>query len=296
MVRDALRPVAVHALCSVRGVPPTAPDPSPAPLPAGAGAPASGSTGADPRADRLLDALSPTMLALMDELSGTMFCAKGVDGRYVAVNQVFVARTSERSRRAVLGRRAEDLFIPELAEHYTQQDAVVLGQGRALRHLLELIRRPGGEPGWYVTSKLPVHSGGELVGLVSVSQDLRSGDTADVAVHSLSRVVALAQERVADPPSVAELAHAAGCSASTLERRMRAVFGLSPQQFVLRTRIDHATSLLTSTRLGIVEVAERTGFSDQAGFTRTFGRLTGETPAQFRRRSTSVRAARRAAP
>lgn len=251
--------------------PPPRPDPGPA-----------------PGARRVLDALGPSMLALMDELSGTMFCAKDTDGRYAAVNPVFVARTSERSRRAVLGRRAEDLFIPELAQHYTAQDALVLGSGRALRHLLELVRRPGGEPGWYVTSKLPVRDGTDVVGLVSISQDLRTADPADVAVRSLSRVVALVEERLTEPLAVGDLARAAACSASTLERRMRRVFGLSPQQFVLRARIDHAAALLTTTDVPLADVAARSGFYDQAAFTRTFGRVTGETPTQFRRRSPST--------
>ena len=266
--------------------------PRPASLPAG--------SAADPPADRsaapsaaplwpeavtLLGALSPEMLQLMDDLTATMFCAKDVTGRYVAVNQVFVDRTSERSRRTVIGRRAADLFVPELAEHYTRQDEEVLGAGRALRGVLELIRRPGGVPGWYLTSKVPVRAGGLVVGLLSVSEDLRTHDAADVTVHSLSRVVALVHERLTEHLTVADLARAAGCSPSTLDRRLRKVFSLSPQQLVLRTRIDHAAGLLTSTDLPIATVAAESGFYDQASFTRTFGRLTGETPAQFRRRS-----------
>lgn len=233
----------------------------------------------------MVRALGPEMLQLMDELSATMFCAKDTTGRYVAVNQAFVDRTGERSRRTVIGRRAEDLFVPGLAEHYTQQDRFVLDSGRVVRNELELILRPGGVPGWYLTAKLPVHVDGAVVGLVSVSEDLRTYDTADVAVNSLSRVVALVHERLAEPITVAELAAAAGCSPSTLDRRMRRVFSLSPQQFVLRTRIDHAAALLTAGDLSIAEVATGSGFYDQAAFTRTFGRLTGETPAQFRRRA-----------
>ncbi|MFI2754594.1 helix-turn-helix domain-containing protein [Cellulomonas sp. P22] len=239
-----------------------------------------------PAAIALVTALGAPMLALMDELSTTMFCAKDTDGRYVAVNQAFVERTVERSRRAVVGRAAGDLFAAPFAEHYSQQDAAVLATGRPLRHVLELIRGPGGAPGWYLTSKQPVRADGRLLGLVSVSQDLRSYDTADVAVSSLSRVVALVTERLADGVSVAEMAQAAGCSPSTLDRRMRKVFSLSPQQFVLRARIDHATTLLTTGDLPIARVAQDSGFCDQAAFTRTFGRLTGETPAQFRRGAT----------
>ncbi|QTE31311.1 helix-turn-helix domain-containing protein [Pengzhenrongella sicca] len=224
------------------------------------------------------------MLLLMDDLSATLFCAKDPTGRYVAVNRAFVVRTGERSRRTVIGRRAEDLFGP-LADHYSQQDDAVISSGQPLRGVLELIRRPGSVPGWYLTSKIPVRVGGAVVGLVSVSEDLRTYDEADVAVNSLSRVVALVNERLAEQITVADLASAAGCSPSTLDRRMHKVFSLSPQQFVLRTRIDRAATLLTGGDLPIAEVATASGFYDQAVFTRTFGRLTGETPAQFRRRS-----------
>jgi len=161
----------------------------------------------------------------------------------------------------------------------------VLDSGRPLRNELELIRRHGGTPGWYLTSKIAVRVDGTVVGLVSVSEDLRTHDAADVAVNSLSRVVALVHEQLAGRITVADLAAAAGCSPSTLDRRMHKVFSLSPQQFVLRTRIDHATALLAAGTGSIAEVATASGFYDQAIFTRTFGRLTGETPAQFRRRT-----------
>lgn len=238
-----------------------------------------------PEGGRLLAALSPELLRLMDGLTGTMFCAKETTGRYVAVNQAFVDRTNERSRRAVVGRRAEDLFDPVLAARYTEQDERVLATGEPLHHALELILRPGGSPGWYLTSKEPVRVGDAVVGLVSTSEDLRTSDPADVAVSSLSRVVALVQERLADPPTVPEMAAAAGCSAAALDRRMRRVFSLSPRRYVLRARIDRAAVLLTTTATPIADVSTAVGFYDQAVFTRTFGRLTGQTPAQFRRRA-----------
>ncbi len=114
--------------------------------------------------------------------------------------------------------------------------------------MLELIRRPGGVPGWYLTSKVPVRVDGVVVGLLSASEDLRSHDADDVAVAS--RLAAWSRPCTSGSPSpltVADLAAAAGCSPSTLDRRVRRVFALSPQQLVLRTRIDHAASLLTAT-------------------------------------------------
>jgi AraC-like DNA-binding protein len=239
-----------------------------------------------PEGEALLAALSPAMVDLMDELSSTMFCAKDVTGRYVLVNRVFVARTNERSRRAVLGRRATDLFVPQLAERYDQQDAEVLRTGRPLRNELELIRRLGGTPGWFLTSKLPVHDGaGHLVGLVSVSQDLREDDADDASMDSMTRLVAGIEERLDQPLSVADLAALAGCTPAVLDRRVRRVFSLSPRQLVLRARVDRAAGLLVGTDSPIADVAVATGFYDQPAFTRTFARLTGETPSSFRRRA-----------
>ncbi|WP_435736749.1 helix-turn-helix domain-containing protein [Cellulosimicrobium sp. PMB13] len=237
-------------------------------------------------ADALLVALSPAMVALMDELPDTMFCAKDVTGRYVAVNPVFVARTTERSRRAVLGRRAGDLFVPQLAERYEQQDAEVLRTGRPLRGELERIRRLGGTSGWFLTAKLPVHDdAGRLVGLVSVSHDLRAGAADDETMASLSALVAAVEADLGARWTTARLADAAGCTPATLERRVRRVYGVTPRQLVLRTRVDRATRLLAAREGTIAEVAAASGFYDQPSFTRTFARLTGETPAQYRRRT-----------
>jgi AraC-like DNA-binding protein len=185
----------------------------------------------------------------------------------------------------VLGRTARDLFPAPLAERYEEQDEVVLTTGRTLRDELELILRPNGELGWYLTTKVAVpDDAGDPAGVATVSRDLQVPSEQGIALASLTRVVDLVQERLAEPLRVAELAEAAGCSTSQLERRMRKVFGLSASRYLLRARVDRATHLLTTTDRPLAQVAADCGFADQAAFTRTFGRLTGDTPARFRAR------------
>ncbi len=225
----------------------------------------------------------PELLELFDVLVNVMFGVKDAERRYVEVNHAFVLRSGRRSKREVIGRTARDLFPALLAERYEEQDDRVLASGEPLRDELELIRRPNGELGWYLTTKLPVAGAdGRPVGLVTVSRDLQVPSDEGIAVESLTRVVDHVHRHLAEQIRVADLAAAAGCSDSQLERRMRKVFGLSATQYVLRVRVDEAARRLVTTEEPLAEIALRCGFSDQSSFTRTFARLTGETPAQFR--------------
>ncbi len=227
------------------------------------------------------------LLELLDLLVDVIFCLKAVDGRYVAANAAFVRRTGRSSKREVIGRRAVDLFLPELAERYEAQDDRVLATGQALRDELELIRREDGSLGWYVTTKLPVRpEPGDPqtgpVGVASISKDLRVPRDDDVDVHALQRVVDHVRANMTDTIRVADMAAVAGLSPAQLERRMRNVFGISATKYVLRARVDRAAELLTDTDLPVAEIAQAAGFYDQADLTHRFARLTNETPGQFR--------------
>jgi len=245
-----------------------------------AGAADAGPLGPFPCQDELLE--------LYDLLVDVIFCMKQLDGRYVAVNRAFVRRTGRTSKRDVVGKRASDLFIPQLAERYEEQDQSVLLTGKPLRGELELIRREDGSLGWYLTTKLPAKGeDGATAGLVTLSRDLATPSDEGITMESLHRVVQLVQERLAEPLRVADLAAAAECSTASLERRMKKVFGVTATQFVLRSRVDRATRLLTTSATSLASIATEVGFYDQADFTRRFARLTNETPAQFRRRHSS---------
>jgi len=83
--------------------------------------------------------------------------------------------------------------------------------------------------------------------------------------------------------SVDELAIACSLSASHFARRFRHSFGTSVHQYLIRLRIDHAKHLLADSDKPLVEIALRSGFYDQASFTRTFNRIERTTPSRWRR-------------
>ncbi len=85
------------------------------------------------------------------------------------------------------------------------------------------------------------------------------------------------------PLAVAELAAAAGLSASAFHDRFRAAMGGSPADYLSEVRIDQAARLLRASELSIAEIAHATGFSDQSALTRAMSRRRGTTPARLRK-------------
>lgn len=79
---------------------------------------------------------------------------------------------------------------------------------------------------------------------------------------------------------LAELSASSGISASHLNRRFAACYGLPPHRYQLQCRLDAAKCLLRAGQ-GISQVAHTLGFSDQSHFTRWFRRCVGATPARY---------------
>jgi len=89
--------------------------------------------------------------------------------------------------------------------------------------------------------------------------------------------------------SLADLAAASGLSRFHLVRVFTKELGISPMQYVQRTRIERAKLLIRAGDLSLAEIAYATGFADQSHFTRRFKHHVGCTPAAFARQCGRVR-------
>jgi transcriptional regulator GlxA family with amidase domain len=90
-------------------------------------------------------------------------------------------------------------------------------------------------------------------------------------------------ERLAAPPSVAELASDLNITARTLLRRFRAATGFTVQGYLQRVRMDAARDLLADGRVGVDAAMDAVGYEDRASFTRSFSRHFGMGPGAYRR-------------
>ena len=82
--------------------------------------------------------------------------------------------------------------------------------------------------------------------------------------------------------SIESLANDMCLSRSQLNRRIKAVTGVTSQQYVMRVRLEHAKNLLDDSNLQVSEVAYQCGFDNVASFSRAFKRTFGKSPSQHR--------------
>ena len=73
-----------------------------------------------------------------------------------------------------------------------------------------------------------------------------------------------------------------GLSTAHFSQMFRKSMGESPHQFVLRHRVERAQELLRSSEARILDVAVACGFKTQQHFARTFRRMCGVSPSEYR--------------
>ena len=86
-----------------------------------------------------------------------------------------------------------------------------------------------------------------------------------------------------EPLNLDGAAREAGLSPFHFLRVFGRVLGVTPHQYLVRSRLRHAARLLASGATAITDVAYEVGFGDLSNFVRSFGRAAGISPRAFRR-------------
>ena len=82
--------------------------------------------------------------------------------------------------------------------------------------------------------------------------------------------------------SISYLAELCSMCESYLGRLFRAYYGMYPKQYILKLKLDHAKTLLSTSNAPIVSISNACGFQEQYYFSRFFKRSTGLTPSEYR--------------
>ena len=88
-----------------------------------------------------------------------------------------------------------------------------------------------------------------------------------------------------------ELAREVGASRSVLAERFTSFVGHPPMLYLTHWRMQLAASRLAAGAAPVSAVASEVGYESEAAFCRAFKKVTGVTPASWRRRRSRRRAA-----
>jgi transcriptional regulator GlxA family with amidase domain len=100
--------------------------------------------------------------------------------------------------------------------------------------------------------------------------------------QTVAQAVEIMRRDYGKPLLIEEIATACGQSVRQLQRRFQTAFGVTPQEFLIKTRVLSAARLLETSTASISEVARKCGFIDQSAFTQHFRKRTDMTPTAYR--------------
>jgi len=79
-----------------------------------------------------------------------------------------------------------------------------------------------------------------------------------------------------------DLALTMNVSERQLHRKLKALTGKTPGQWLLSIRLNHAAQMLKSTQLSITQVVAESGFNSSSYFTKKFKQTYQKTPSEYR--------------
>ena len=113
----------------------------------------------------------------------------------------------------------------------------------------------------------------------------QSTDVVAVEDPEVSAAVRFIREHFTEPIGVENLLAEVSVSRRWLEHRFKRHFGCTPHQYICQTRVERAKQLLTGAeKLPLSQIAAACGFSETRHLRIVFQRITGLTPAQYRRK------------
>ncbi|MBO9600831.1 MAG: helix-turn-helix transcriptional regulator, partial [Cohnella sp.] len=100
---------------------------------------------------------------------------------------------------------------------------------------------------------------------------------------SLQRILSYVDENLTEHMTREEIAHNVHFHPAYLSRFFRKKTGLSLSEYIMLKRIAYAKELLSDSEMKVSHIMSHLGYDNLSHFTRTFKRMTGCTPQQYRR-------------
>jgi AraC-like DNA-binding protein len=238
------------------------------------------------RRDEWLGQIAPSCLfhPLLDLLPGVFFFAKNRQGELMLSGTRNLEMYDIHDEAQLVGLTDFDLNPAPMAESYAQDDARIYATGQPLLRRVQLWFDPMGTPDWFLVCKLPLCArDGTIIGIMGFLQSYQGRAQLLPPLGAVSKAVDFIRQHYAEDITLEELARQMGISPRQLQRRFKAVFGIGPWEFLIKTRLLAACKAMEAPGdRSLAEIALACGFCDQSAFARHFHAHVGLTPSRFR--------------
>ena len=220
---------------------------------------------------------------IFDEIPGYYFFAKDRKGRTMVTSQSVLDRYQMENEDEMLGFTDYDINPRSMAEGYAQDDERLLnGEVDRIEHM-ELWFDKQGMPDWYIVTKLPVlNRRRRPIGVMGILRRAEEQERKLPVLESVAKAVMIIRKEFPRSVSMLDVADSCGQSLRSLQRRFNEAFGISPQEFLIKTRVSEAMKLLQETSLTAAQIASRCGFVDASSLSDHFKKRSGLTPTEYR--------------
>lgn len=166
----------------------------------------------------------------------------------------------------------------ELIESCSADDPVIRRIGMALKAEVEAEGPAGRLYAESLANVLAVH----LLRHYTQDSDRLRTAMGGLTGRKLNLATEFIEDNIERDLGITEIAEAVDLSAFHFARSFKQATGVSPHQYLIKSRIERAKTLLAKSELPIVEVGFRVGFKNQSHFTTLFRRVTHLTPKAYR--------------
>ena len=99
----------------------------------------------------------------------------------------------------------------------------------------------------------------------------------------LDKILSFIHKNISSDITLDSLANNANFSKDYIIKKFKALYNITPHQYIIKTRIEMAKNLLITSNQSLNYISSKCGFNDISTFHRSFLKETGITPANFRK-------------
>lgn len=109
-------------------------------------------------------------------------------------------------------------------------------------------------------------------------------------IHSIedtvfNECISFIRENFTDPTiNISDICSRNHISESTINRKFKTYYNLSPKQYILKLRLDKAIKLLTDGKYSVKHISDECGFCDEKYFSRSIKKKLGHPPSYFKKK------------